>query len=238
MYKRLLASEFLKIKRRWVWFLVVLGPIGVLILQGLNFGLRYDYLTNLYKDDLWGGFLRTVQLFLTPVIILGSTIIASMVANVDHQSTSWKHLVSLPIRKRHIVGTKFIVSVLLLSVSCILLSIGSTLLGIGLNFGTDFPWTEVIKTSFYPFLAALPILAIQLWISVIQQNQGLAITVGIIGMIIGLFGPLLPDWFLWTWPSLMNETGNQLTNVYLGILVGLILFILLTIHFVRKDVEK
>jgi lantibiotic transport system permease protein len=238
MYKPLLASEFLKIKRRWVWFLVALGPIGVITIQGFNFGLRYDYLTEFYKDDLWGGLLLNIQSFLTPVIILGSTIIASMIANVDHQSTSWKHLISLPIRKRQIVITKFIVSVLLLSVSCILLSIGSTLLGIGLDFGLSIPWIEVIKASFYPFLATLPILAIQLWISVIYHNQGVAITVGILGVVIGMFGKLLPDWLLWKWPSLINEAKDPIINVYLGIIVGFVLFILLTIHFVRKDVEK
>jgi lantibiotic transport system permease protein len=238
MYKPLLASEFLKIKRRWVWFLVALGPIGVITIQGFNFGLRYDYLTKIYADDLWGGLLLNIRLFLTPVIILGSTIIASMIANVDHQSTSWKHLISLPIRKRQIVITKFIASALLLSVSCILLSIGSTLLGIGLDFGLAIPWIEVIKTSFYPFLATLPILAIQLWVAVIHRNQGVSITIGILGMMLGMYAPLLPDWLLWKWPSLMNEAGNPTINVYLGIMVGFVLFILLTIHFVRKDVEK
>ena len=41
-----------------------LGPIGLAAMQGLNFGLRYDYLMKSYAADPWGGPLENV-LFLS-----------------------------------------------------------------------------------------------------------------------------------------------------------------------------
>ena len=36
---RIMASEFLKIKRKMILFLVFLGPFGVIGLEAVNFGL-------------------------------------------------------------------------------------------------------------------------------------------------------------------------------------------------------
>ncbi|HEY2493082.1 MAG TPA: hypothetical protein VGI33_09245 [Paenibacillus sp.] len=61
MMARVLASDLAKIRRTAIWFLVFLGPVGVIALQAVNFGLRYDYLTDLYAADLWAGVLMNVQ---------------------------------------------------------------------------------------------------------------------------------------------------------------------------------
>ncbi|WP_171903155.1 ABC transporter permease, partial [Bacillus mycoides] len=124
MYKSLLASEFLKLKRKWVWFLIMIAPIGVIVLQAINFSLRYDYLIEKYKNDLWGGLLSNVQSLSLPAILLGITIITSIIAHLEHSSTSWKHLLILPIEKRKIFIAKFILSFILLFISCFILFIG------------------------------------------------------------------------------------------------------------------
>lgn len=61
MTGRVLAADFLKIRRTLVWFLVLLGPVGVVGLQAVNFGLRYDYLTKQYANDLWYALLSNIQ---------------------------------------------------------------------------------------------------------------------------------------------------------------------------------
>lgn len=237
MYKPLLASEFLKIKRKWVWFLIALGPIGVIGLQALNFLLRYDYLTNLYKADLWGGLLLNIGSFVPPVIILGAAIITSIIANIEHQSTSWKHLLSLPIKKRQVFIAKFILSFSLLTLSCCLLMIGTIILGLCLRFGTSIPWFTLLKTSFSPYLAALPVLAGQLWIAITYRNQGVALTFGVLGAILAMYATGLPDWFIWKWPSLLNHWDNPMINVWLGIGIGIVIFFIETMDFVRRDVN-
>lgn len=61
MMWRALSADWLKIRGKGIWFLVFLGPIGLVAMQGLNFGLRYDYLRQQYSADLWGGLLDNVS---------------------------------------------------------------------------------------------------------------------------------------------------------------------------------
>ncbi|MCI0768124.1 ABC transporter permease [Bacillus sp. TL12] len=235
MYRSLLASEVLKLKRKWVWFLIMIAPIGVIVLQAINFSLRYDILIEKYKNNLWGGLLSNIQSLSLPAILLGITIITSIIAHLEHKSTSWKHLLLLPIEKRKIFIAKFILSFSLLFVSCSILFIGSICLGIGLDFGYSIPWSEVIKISFFPYFSALPILALQLWLSIVYKNQGITLMVGVLGTVLALFSDSLPDWIIWKFPLLASQSN---TTTLLGATVGILLILIATFDFVRRDVDK
>ena len=62
MIGKLLWADFLKIKRKGLWFLSFLGPFGVIALQMVNYGVRKDYLLN-QSDDDWGYFIEYVHSF-------------------------------------------------------------------------------------------------------------------------------------------------------------------------------
>lgn len=235
MYKSLLKSEFLKLKRKWVWFLIIIAPIGVIALQSINFNLRYDFLIEKYKNDLWGGLLLNIHSLSLPVILLGITIITSIIAHLEHSSTSWKHLLILPIEKRKVFIAKFILSFSLLLISCSILFIGSIFLGIGLEFGYSIPWLEVIKISFFPYFSALPILALQLWLSIVYKNQGITLIVGVFGTVLAMFSESLPNWIIWKLPSLASQSN---TSTLLGATVGILLICIATLDFVKRDVDK
>lgn len=239
MLQHLLAAEFLKLRRKWAWFLIFLGPFGVVALQALNFGVRYEYLTNHYADDLWGGLLENVQSLVPAVLIMGIAIITSIVAYVDHENRSWKHLLSLPISKYSLLSAKFIVSIVLLGIASLLLVIGTVILGISLKFGVvSIPLMDITKMAFYSYLAALPILALQLWIAVVYSHQGAAITIGILGALFSTYSFKLPDWVIWKWPSLLNNWEVPAYSAYLGIGSALGIFLMATIHFKKRDVEE
>ncbi|MCP1306893.1 ABC transporter permease [Paenibacillus tyrfis] len=237
MMFRVLAADFLKIRRKAIWFLIFLGPIGVIALQAANYGLRYDYLMEKYAANLWGAFLGNIQFLLPVTILLGIAIIASMVANIEHQMNSWKQLLALPITRTAVFSAKFTLCVLMLLVSCILLGIGIVGLGLGLKLGTDVPLISVIKLSFYPFIASFPALALQLWLSVTMRNQALPLTVGILGGVVSTYASDMPDWFLWKLPLLTNKAGIPEYSVVAGLAVGIVIFILGRIHFTRRDVN-
>ena len=117
---RIMASEFLKIRRKMILFLVFLGPIGVISLEAVNFGIRYDWLTGIYKEDLWGGLIGEVSMLSIPTILIGLTILTSMIANIEHQTNAWKQLLALPISKSKVFTGKVLLSVLLLLTACTL----------------------------------------------------------------------------------------------------------------------
>lgn len=236
MIKRLIKADLLKIKRKGFWFLTFLGPFGVIALQMVNYGVRKDYLLQQSEND-WEYYFLNVSTFTPLAIVLGIAILTSFMASVENETNAWKQLISLPVSKIGVYLSKFTVLGFLLLVSSFLLLIFTLAYGIFLNLGDEVPYLDLLKYSFYPYFAALPILALQLWIATVSKNQGIPITTGILGVIFAYSSFTLPDWMIWKWPSLMNEWNEPIINVMLGIGVGFLLYVVGMFDFVRRDVK-
>ncbi len=236
MIGKLLLADFLKIKRKGLWFLAFLGPFGVIALQMVNYGVRKDYLLQQSEDD-WGYYFMNVHSFTPLALVLGIAILTSFIASIENETNAWKQLISLPVSKMGVYLSKFTVLASLLFVSSLLLLVFSLCCGFLLKLGNDIPYLELLKYSFYPYFAALPILALQLWIASVSQNQGIPITTGVLGVIFAFSAFVLPDWMIWKWPSLMNEWDEPMINVLLGIGVGIVLYIVGMLDFMRRDVK-
>lgn len=236
MIGKLVMTDFLKIKRKGFWFLTFLGPVGVVALQMVNYGVRKDYLLQQSEDD-WGYYLLNVTSFTPLALVLGIAILTSFMASVEDETNAWKQLIALPVSKMNVYLSKFTVLAGLLFISSLILMVFSFGYGIFLDLGDQIPYRELLKQSFYPYFAAVPILALQLWISMVSQNQGIPITAGILGVIFAYSAKLLPDWMIWKWPSLVNEWNDPLINVLLGVGVGLLLYLAGMIDFTRRDVK-
>jgi len=236
MMKSLLSADFLKIKRKGFWLLTFLGPFGVVALQVVNYGYRKDYLLQ-QSDNDWEYYLLNVSSFIPLSLVLGIAILTSFVASVENETNAWKQLISLPVSKMRVYLSKFTVLACLLWVSSCLLMLFTLVYGIFLGLGEEIPYLDLVKFSFYPYFAALPILALQLWIATFSQNQGIPITTGILGVIFTYSAFTLPDWMIWKWPSLINDWNEPIINVLLGIGVGAILYIAGMLDFTRRDVK-
>ncbi|GIN57143.1 ABC transporter permease [Lederbergia ruris] len=236
MMFQIFKADLLKMKRKWVWLLVFLGPFGVISLQAVNYGVRYDYLVGL-NPDVWGELLKNISGLMTISLLLGVAILASMTANVEHQQNAWKQLLALPVRKGAAFGSKFLLNILLLWVACLLLFVGTIILGLSLKFGTDIPYIAIFKNSFYPLAAALPILALQTWLSITMPNQAIPLTVGILGAIVSMYSIVAADWFPWKWPLLISDVHEPIWFAGMGLIVGIILLGLGALDFTRRDVK-
>ncbi|MFB7159581.1 ABC transporter permease [Lysinibacillus sp. NPDC056232] len=236
MIGKLLTSDFLKIKRKGLWFLTALGPIGVVALQMVNYGVRKDYLLEQSEDD-WGFYLLNVHSFTPLAIVLGIAILTSFMASIENETNAWKQLIALPVSKLTVYLSKFTILAILLFLSSTILMLMTLAYGIFLDLGDSTPYTEIAKFAYYPYFAALPILALQLWIASVCHNQGIPITVGIFGVIFAYSSYVLPDWMIWKWPSLMNRWDEPVINVMLGIGIGILLYIIGMIDFARRDVK-
>lgn len=237
MMMRVMASEFLKIKRKMILFLIFLGPMGVIGLEAVNFGLRYDWLTGVYKDDLWRGLIGEVSMLSIITILIGLTILTSMIANIEHQTNAWKQLLALPISKTQVFTGKVLLSIVLLFISCLLLAGGTIVLGIVLKFGTNIPFLYLLKMCFFPCLAALPFIILQIWLAITMKNQAIPLTVGILGAILSMYSMNFPDWVPWKWPLLINDWDKPFYSVSAGLLMGIILYFISLLDFNRKDVK-
>ena len=232
---QLLSVEFLKIKRRGIWLLIFLGPFGVVALQAVNWGIRYDWLTAQHTGNLWAALLQNVGSLGVPALIIGSTIITSMLANMEHQSRSWKQWFALPVSKSKFYVSKVMTSLILLVVSTILLSEGAVILGVCLKFGTKIPINDVIRYCALPTVAALPIILMQLWLSVRFTTQSLAISRGVLGTVISLWSFIAPKWLPWVWPFLVSPWG-EMETLLLATVVGFLVGVVSLVDFVNKEV--
>ncbi|MBJ6363977.1 ABC transporter permease [Paenibacillus sp. GCM10012307] len=234
----ILASEFLKLRRKMVWFLVVIGPTGVIALQALNYGLRFDFLMKQYASDPWGYLMINVSNLLVPALLMGMTIISSMIASLEHQTNAWKQTVALPVGRTRLYLGKFGVTALLLLGSTTLAMVGTILLGLLLGHELEaLPWKSLLIAMYGSFLSALPYLAVQVWLSVAISNQAVPLTIGIAGLVVSIFvlnGPSSLDWLPWKWPFLVR--AEPMYSMVAGLLTGAVFYLLGTIHFVRKDV--
>lgn len=235
MILQLLRTDFKKISIG-MWILVFLGPIGIFALTTVNYMVRYDWLLQ-QTDDYWLQLLRQINLFLAPALLLGTTLLASLFANIEHKTNAWKQLLALPISRVNVYGSKFITISFLLLISTVLMFIGTLVFGSFFDWEQSIPYKEIAINSFYPYFAAMPILGIQLWYSVASSNQGTPLTVGIIGSVVSMYSYGGPEWLIWKWPVLENKWDIPEISVGLGIVVGGAILIISLFHFDRKDVK-
>jgi lantibiotic transport system permease protein len=237
MLLRVLSAELLKIRRRMILFLIFLGPFGVISLQALNYGLRYDYLMPLYKDDPWGALIGNVSMLAVPTLFMGLTIIASMTAGIEHQTHAWKQTLALPVMRSHIFLGKFLLNALLLLGSCTLLAAGTIVLGFALGHDLSaLPAAELLQWMYYPCLAAMQFFALQAWLSILMHNQAIPLTVGIVGTMASMFSGRFGDWMPYKWVYLSNEANEPLYAVASGLGLGIVVLSAALIAFNRRDV--
>lgn len=237
MMLRALSADFLKIRKKGIWLLVFIAPIGLVAMQALNFGLRLDYLKKQYADDLWGGLIGNISPFVPIALYLGVTLVSSLVAGVEHQMSSWKQLLALPISRIAVFSAKFTLCFLLLCVSCLLLPIGTALLGLLLGFGTELPYWDLLRIGFAPFAAVLPMLALELWLSLTFRNPSIPVTLGVTAAVISPFMLNLPEWFPLNWPFYAFSGPHAWWFIGAGVVCGLVIMVMGMLHFNRKDVD-
>lgn len=238
MMFRALSADWLKIRGKGIWFLAALGPIGLAAMQGLNFGLRYDYLMKSYAADPWGGLLENVMFFVPIALFLGITLVCSLMANVEHQLSSWKQLLALPISRTAVFSAKFVQAFLILCVSCVLLTISTAVLGMLLGMGADrMPYMDLLRIGFVQLFAALPILAFQLWLSLTLKNQGIPSAIGITASAVSMFAMEFPDWVPLKWPMLAYIGPGEAAFIGAGLLLGAVIAAAGLVHLNRKDVD-
>ncbi|OAX45327.1 ABC transporter permease [Paenibacillus sp. AD87] len=237
MTGRALSSDWLKIRGKGIWFLVFLAPIGLTAMQALNFGLRLGYLKEQYGNHLWEGLLDNVVVFVPLALMLGATILSSMIANVEHEQGSWKQLLAMPITRPAVYLAKFLLACVLLIISCLLLTAGTIGLGLLLGFDAgEIPWTHAIKLGLLPLAGALPVLSLELWLTMVNKNQALPVTLGIVLAVMGMFALSISPYFPLAWAQMAWISPKPFVYVGLGVGAGLLIMLLGMMHFSRKDV--
>lgn len=239
MMRRVFISDWLKMRRAWVGSLAILGPAGVIIVNAAHYIIKYNDLVKPDSDN-WANLVQNIHPLLVATLILGITLLASLVTGLEHQANSWKMLCALPVPKFKLYLSKFWIVICLLILSSILSVLGTTLLGISLGFGFSIPLTTIIFESFGILAAATFIVSIQLWLSAVISNQVIPLTIGVVGVVFNLAYKVMPHWIPWVYPFLAGplSSPNNETYIVCGLVFGIVLLLIGGIHFSKREIKQ
>ncbi|MBY7141931.1 ABC transporter permease [Virgibacillus sp. NKC19-3] len=252
--KKMVISDVLKSKRTVLGLVLFLVPALTILYEIANFLFRSETLTSQANDqntDMWHMLLYDKQAFLCLAIPIGITVAASVISNIEHQADAWKQTFTLPISRIKVFFSKFLLLFSGSLLSGVLLMVGMFLFGTMFNFNTEIPWVKIIGDSFFPYIAAIPIMAIQLWLSLMIKNQAFSIAIGAISTMGGLFFALSPvtQWLPWAYPLNASTVRMDYSSetlmlnpdlwmvLFLSCLLGLILLSLGGRVFSQKEVQ-
>ncbi|MGE7953347.1 ABC transporter permease [Lysinibacillus xylanilyticus] len=249
--KEIIIGDSIKFKRSKLILITILFPLFVFIMNFTDFYFRFDFnkemAQELHTSD-WIFLIISSHWAMFIMVPLSVTIFASKIVNIEHEANSWKILFSLPISRHSIYLSKFIYLLVLcaFSATCI---VGSILfIGLFLDFNGPIPWELILKQAFYPYIVSFPLMAFQLWISMVCQNQMISLSLGIIFTLSGFFLQNI-KWLFWIYPiwgtpilpsDEFNEviSNNDLSFFFImSFIVGTIFLISGMVHFSKKDMR-
>jgi len=243
---KLFRSEFLKLRKSSIWLLIFVSPILSLLL-GLS-----DEIGEIeeLKQHQWTttlGMMTISHAILFLPLLTG--IFSSFICRYEHASGGWKQLLSLPISRRQLYIVKILIVSLLIALTQILFISGLFLIGWMKGYPTAIPWDVILSSAFGGWLACLPLIALQMFVSVAWSSFAAPLAINVIFTIPNMLivnsatvGPYYP-WaqpFLMMMPNSSDSFGalNASTEtLFIVILGSLLLFLGSGLgYFMRKEI--
>ena len=241
---RALHAELLKLKRTLAFRVIFVLPFFVAILQffviwrtkkfAAGFNLWETHPTNSFQ--IWA-------IFMMPLLI---TLETALLNGIEHSDKQWKPLFALPVPRRSIYLSKFIVALGLILVSTMVLALLTVIVGVAVvslkpelaKITGPVPYLTIAKQATLVWLAGWLITAIHTWISMRWAGFAIALGAGIGGTFFALFAASasLGKYYPWLLPMNLFLEGRFTTALVLGIGGGILAALLGCFEFVRRDV--
>lgn len=248
--RRALSAEALKIRGTLALWMCLIAPATVVTLYVLQLTfVSYDTRPPMAAADAWkafaGGALALWILLMQPLFV---TLEAALLAGLEHGNHQWKHLLALPLPR----GVHYLAKLLALTgmvalaiiALCLLIALGGWVLGyLQPNFGIGGapPWAFLLPRMAQGFLAALLMVALQIWVSIRWRSFTVAVSFGMVATVAGyLIGQSarFAHWYPWTMPmQVLTAENGHLDFVLIASTLGFVVVAGLALwDFIRRDV--
>ncbi|MCF3944982.1 ABC transporter permease [Oceanobacillus alkalisoli] len=208
-----LRSEWYKLRKSKMLPIIVAGPLIAVII-----GAMFNY------DSMEGGFnqwsLAVLSMNLTYALLflpLITGVLASSICRYEHQAGGWKQLLALPVRRGNVFISKYVLLLLLVFLIQLLYLGAIYIVGIINGFTDPFPLEIIWKSILGGWLATFPLVALQLWMSIIFKSFAAPFAVNVIFTLPTIlavnserFGPFYP----WAQPFSMMYIGGNAEDVF------------------------
>lgn len=238
--KDILLTEWFKLRKSKIISIILIGPLLGLI-TGIKTPLEikvnsWEFI-NIYM-------IVTYALLFLPLI---TSVLTGFICRYEHQAGGWKQLLALPVSRGQVFVAKYVVVILLVMVIQLLFFCALIVVGIIRGFSDPFPYEMVWKSIIGGWFATLPLVALQLWLSILFNNFAVPFAINAmltLPSILIINSERFSPYYLWVQPFLMmynagdknNDLfvlGDQLMIIILG---SLLFFIGGYFYFQRKNV--
>ncbi len=241
-FARLIAAEFLKLRRSLVLLLCAAAPTLVALLLFLMFVRRG-------KPQAWLHFAMggaaMWSYFMLPMTIIALTV---LVAQLEHGPRAWNHILALPVPRWQIFTAKALVVLTLVAVMSMALALlipAAGLLGEEMKAGDQLlgavPWEAVATIIGRMFLGSILVTMLQLWAALRFRSFVPPLVLGIGGTFVAVAAPSAKEglYFPWLIPTnaLATDPARAALAIDIGFYGGLLLLVAMVIHMSRADVR-
>lgn len=210
MFLSILQSEWFKLRKSKISAIILAAPILTFLM-----GLTMDGVEFIGDDEVndWLLFFLfsnlTYSLLLLPLI---SGVFASLVCRYEHQAGGWKQLLTLPVTRGKVFMAKYTLLLLLVFVIQMLYVIVIFSVGTMKGYTDAFPMTIILKSVFGGWVAAFPLVALQLWMSMIWKNFAFPLAVNVfftLPTILAVNSETYGPYYPWAQPFLMMYSVEE-----------------------------
>ena len=182
-----LSAELLKLRHSLVLLVTFAAPLCVLAFAAIALATRTAEVTwERYLDEglaMW-------SFFMLPMSV---TAVTTLLAQIEHGSRMWNHLLALPTRRATLFGTKAVVAGLLLLAMQGIVYIGLYAVGHAVGAvlperapGGDMQFDDMAVGMAAMAIGAIPMVLIQLWIALRWRSFVVPLVAGILGTFFAL----------------------------------------------------
>ncbi|MEK4715773.1 ABC transporter permease [Sporosarcina sp. FSL K6-5500] len=242
---KLVQSEFLKLRKSSIWMLIFVSPILSVLLGLSELSELPDIEQHQWTATL--GIMTISHAILFLPLLTG--IFSSFVCRYEHIGGGWKQLLSLPVSRKDVYLVKILIVSLLIAATQILFIMGLFLIGWINGFSADIPWGTISTSVIGGWIACLPLIALQMFVSVAWTSFAAPLAVNVIFTIPNMlvvnseeFAPYYP----WAQPfeMMMSNSGESFgalnvspITLFTVILGSFVLFLGAGfVYFLRKEV--
>ena len=209
MFLKLLQTEWFKLRKSKFSFILFIGPL-IAFFAGFteNVGSEHQWEVTLLLMSL------TYSLLFLPLV---TGVLAGLICRYEHQEGGWKQLLALPVSRGQVFVAKYTLLLILVFVIQLLFLLALYAIGMIKGYSEPFPMLIVWKSIVGGWVATFPLVALQLWMSMMWKSFAAPFAVNVIFTLPAIlavnsskFGPYYP----WGQPFLMMYVSEGTSSVF------------------------
>lgn len=241
---RLLLAEWYKLRKTNIIPFILIGPALVLAIAW-NVELDMEGTEN-FQYIYTSMMVNLVYAVMFLPLMTG--VLATIICRYEHQAGGWKQLFALPTTRGKVYVSKFVIIISITLIMQLLYALVLLSVGLMKGYGEPFPMVLIVKSIFGGWVATLPLIALQLWLSTLFKSFAAPFAVNVIftiPTILVMNSAKVAPYYPWAQPFAMMYIAEDKQDVFfipweqLLTVVGgsfILFFVLGYIYLQRKEV--